>query len=147
LAAVEIVLPPHPLRIVGHGRTALLFELRNRRLFRRNLLDGLAFIGHLLFGREGGLAGEVWIGEKARGRTRVIQYVEIILAVVIAHASSAADDRTDDAREDDVFAGGISGAAAMALIDDNQIEEVFRIFLVKPGPVLVLGDGLIDREI
>jgi hypothetical protein len=41
----------------------------------------------------------------------------------------------------------ILGAAAMALIDDDQVEEILGVFLVKSGAPLVLGDGLVNREI
>ena len=41
----------------------------------------------------------------------------------------------------------VFGAAAMALVDDNQIEEILRIFFVKSGPVFVFGDRLVNREI
>jgi len=41
----------------------------------------------------------------------------------------------------------VLGAAAMALIDDDQIEEIFRVFLVKSRPVFVLGDRLVNCEV
>ena len=40
-----------------------------------------------------------------------------------------------------------TGAAAMALVHDHQIEEVPRIFPVQAGAVLVACDGLIDGEV
>ena len=35
----------------------------------------------------------------------------------------------------------------MALVHDDEVEEVAGVFLVEAGTVLVFGDGLIDREI
>ena len=50
LATVEIIFSSHPFRVVRDRRTSLFFEFRNGRLFRRNLFDSLAGIGHFLFG-------------------------------------------------------------------------------------------------
>lgn len=41
----------------------------------------------------------------------------------------------------------IAGAAAMALIDNNQVKEIFGIVLVDAFPDLTASDRLIDREI
>ena len=41
----------------------------------------------------------------------------------------------------------ILGAAAMTFVDDDQVEEVLGVFLIKSGTVLVFGDGLVDREV
>src|SRR5207253_11402786 len=41
----------------------------------------------------------------------------------------------------------VFGAAPMALIDDDQIEKILRIFFIKSRPVFIFGDRLIDREI
>lgn len=38
-------------------------------------------------------------------------------------------------------------AATMALVNDNEIEEVGLVFLIKSRPVFVLGDGLVGGEI
>jgi hypothetical protein len=35
----------------------------------------------------------------------------------------------------------------VTLIDDDQVEEIFGIFFVEPWAALVLGNGLIDREV
>jgi hypothetical protein len=35
----------------------------------------------------------------------------------------------------------------MALIDDDQVEKIFRVFFVQSGPIIVLGDRLVDREV
>ncbi len=35
----------------------------------------------------------------------------------------------------------------MALVDDDQVEKLLRVFFVKAGPVLVFGDRLVNREI
>ena len=39
------------------------------------------------------------------------------------------------------------GAAAMALVDDDEVEEVRRELLEEPGAALVLGKRLVDREV
>src|SRR5204863_3563224 len=39
------------------------------------------------------------------------------------------------------------GAAAVAFIDDNKVEEVGREFFVEAWPALVLGDGLIRGKV
>src|ERR1019366_1938416 len=39
------------------------------------------------------------------------------------------------------------GAAAVALINDDQVEEIGLELLVKPEPALVFGDGLVGGEI
>ena len=41
----------------------------------------------------------------------------------------------------------VAGAAAVALIDHDQVEEVAGELLVEPRPPLVLGDGLVDGEV
>jgi len=41
----------------------------------------------------------------------------------------------------------VARAAAVALIDDDQVEEVRRIFPIQTRPSFVAGDGLVDREI
>ena len=41
----------------------------------------------------------------------------------------------------------VAGAAAVALVHDDQVEEVGRVLAVETRPALVLGDGLVDREI
>ena len=41
----------------------------------------------------------------------------------------------------------VAGAAAVALVDDDQVEEVGREFPVQAGAALVLGDGLVDGEV
>ena len=41
----------------------------------------------------------------------------------------------------------VPGTAAMAFVDDDQVEEVGRVFAVKAGPVVVLGDRLVDGEV
>jgi len=42
---------------------------------------------------------------------------------------------------------GFVGAAAVALVDDDQVEKVGRIFLVEAGPAFVPGQGLVDGEV
>src|SRR6185437_1062027 len=41
----------------------------------------------------------------------------------------------------------VARAAAVALIDDDQVEEVRRIFPIQTRPPFVAGDGLVDRKI
>jgi len=41
----------------------------------------------------------------------------------------------------------IAGAAAVALVHDDEVEEIRRIRLVKPGPALVFRNGLVDGEV
>ena len=41
----------------------------------------------------------------------------------------------------------VAGAAPVALVHDDQVEEVRRILPVQPRPALVLGDGLVDGEV
>ena len=41
----------------------------------------------------------------------------------------------------------VAGAAAVALVHDDQIEEVPRILAVQAGAILIAGDGLVDGEI
>ena len=41
----------------------------------------------------------------------------------------------------------VAGAAAMALVHDDQVEEVGRVLAVEAGAALVLGDGLVDGEV
>ena len=41
----------------------------------------------------------------------------------------------------------VAGAAAVALVHDDEVEEVRREFAVEAGPPLVAGDGLIDGEV
>jgi hypothetical protein len=35
----------------------------------------------------------------------------------------------------------------VALVDNDEVEEVWGEFLEEPEPPLVLGEGLVDREI
>src|SRR5690606_14746360 len=41
----------------------------------------------------------------------------------------------------------VARTAAMAFVNDDEIEEVARILSVEAGTVLVTRDGLVDREI
>ena len=41
----------------------------------------------------------------------------------------------------------VPGAAPMAFVDDDEIEEIPRILSVEAGAVLVTRDGLVDREV
>ena len=41
----------------------------------------------------------------------------------------------------------VAGAAAMALVDDDQVEEVGRVLRCTGRARLVLGDGLVDGEV
>ena len=41
----------------------------------------------------------------------------------------------------------VPGAAAMAFVDDDEVEEVRGEFFVKAGAAFVFGDGLVDGEI
>jgi hypothetical protein len=41
----------------------------------------------------------------------------------------------------------VLGAAAMTFVDDDQVEKIFRVFFVQSGPIIVLGDRLVDREV
>ena len=41
----------------------------------------------------------------------------------------------------------VACAAAMALVDDDEVEEVARVLAVESRPRLVFGDGLVDGEV
>ena len=41
----------------------------------------------------------------------------------------------------------VAGAAPMALVDDDEIEEVSRVLPIETRPALVAGDALIGREV
>ena len=41
----------------------------------------------------------------------------------------------------------VAGAAAVALVDDDQVEEVGRVLAVEARAALVLGDRLVDGEV
>ena len=41
----------------------------------------------------------------------------------------------------------VAGAAPVALVHDDQVEEVRGVLPVEPGPALVLGEGLVDGEV
>ena len=41
----------------------------------------------------------------------------------------------------------VPGTTPMAFVNDNQVEEVRRVFAVKAGPVVILRNGLIDGEV
>ena len=41
----------------------------------------------------------------------------------------------------------VPGAAPMALVHDDEVEEIGRILAVEARPALVLGDGLVDGEV
>src|SRR5205085_905451 len=41
----------------------------------------------------------------------------------------------------------VVGTAAMALVHDDEVEEIARVFFVQAGTVRVLGDGLVDGEV
>src|SRR5262249_3643934 len=41
----------------------------------------------------------------------------------------------------------VPGATAVALVDDDEVEEVGRVFLVKPRSDLVLGSRLLEGKV
>jgi len=112
LTAVEVVFSPHAFRVVGEHGAAAFFDSSNRRFFRRHLSDDFTRFGHLLLGDQRGFVVTVRIGEQPRRGTRVVENVEIIFVIVVAHPRAAADDllefhhRADHASDDDVLASG-----------------------------------------
>ena len=82
------------------------------------LVDGLAEVG---------VAVPTLVAHRGRGHAELIGRFEVL---------------------QDLAPGAVrAGAAAMALIDDDQVEEVARIGAVEARTPLVLGDGLVGCEI
>ena len=85
---------------------------------------------------------------EAVGIDRVAE-VEVGVAVVVAQRRGGHAELVGrlEVFEDLAPVAVFLGAAAVALVHDDQVEEVAREFLVKPGPAFVLGDGLVGGEI
>ena len=112
MAAVEVKFPPHAFRIIRDRRAAVFLGFGNRRLLRCHLVDGFACLAHLLLGHESRLAVEVRVGKQPRRGAGVVENVEIVFVVIVAHPRASPDDlfefhhRTDHPGEDDILAGG-----------------------------------------
>src|SRR5439155_10601881 len=85
---------------------------------------------------------------QAVGIDRVAE-VEVGIAILIAQGSGGHAQLIGrlEIFEDFAPVGVFLGAAAMALVHDDEIEEVGREFFVQAGAVGILGDGLVSGEI
>ncbi len=85
---------------------------------------------------------------QAVGINRVAE-VEVGIAVLIAQGSGGHAQLIGrlEIFEDFAPVRVFLGAAAMALVHDNEIEEIRREFFVQAGAVGIFGDGLVSGEI
>ena len=82
-------------------------------------------------------------------RVERVAEVEVGVAVVLAQRRGGHAELVGrlEVLEDLAPVALVAGAAAVALVDDDEVEEVGRVLAVEARPALVLGDGLVDGEV